>query len=206
MDLKEFYVNLRRDLLTIISGVKDAKQGWGWDNTTPNYTTQRKLQRLFNHSCLQIAAFGFYVIKRHAGCDNPNHNKLGFSQYTDCDDYIIEMPDGSLGQYKDPKYIYGGQFDNLDAESRCPCSKKMQAPPHYYMLEAIYDSDKDQETFDRMFDILDDVYWAIRQSKDGRPRSGIREYLLRAVLKINDELLPAPMHEYIERQISQNDL
>jgi hypothetical protein len=52
---------------------------------------------------------------------------------------------------------------------------------------------------DCLVEIFMDIADAVDNSGDKKPRSGIRELLLRAILRINDQLLPIPMDEFVSR-------
>jgi hypothetical protein len=70
------------------------------------------------------------------------------------------------------------------------------------MHDVIFDCAANMTVCGSIENVLSDVYAAIDHAGDSKPRSGIREHLLRAVLRINDELLPSPMDEYIRKHSS----
>ncbi len=55
---------------------------------------------------------------------------------------------------------------------------------------------------DILDNILLDICIAIENAGDNKTRSSIRDLLLRAVLAINDQLLPEPMENYIQMKLN----
>ncbi|MGL0944869.1 hypothetical protein ACSTDY_21780 [Vibrio vulnificus] len=54
---------------------------------------------------------------------------------------------------------------------------------------------------DSLIIILGDIGDAIDSAGEKRPRSAIREWLLRAMLNINDQLLPIPMDDFVIKYV-----
>ena len=72
----------------------------------------------------------------------------------------------------------------------CGCFSLFKNPFwHYFYETAFFDNSKDTEIPSSIGSILNDVVMAILCASDKMPRSGIREYLLRAIVKIDSEKL-----------------
>ena len=111
-------------------------------------------------------------------------------------DYGISIP------YRGGNYIWGhGQMFQGKRYCACPCTKNAKPTEHWVIDDVIYSKDANIEQCKRLESILYDINEAIDSAEDKKPRSGIREYLLRAVLNINDELLPSPMEQYVRQLI-----
>ncbi len=191
LTLFEFYADLRNELLEVIGVVENSKQGWGWDNTQTNWCTQRKLENLFDKYSMLAACFDIHVVKRHSPCGNPRHDKYGDGGY------VVKKLDGEIIEYSHSKYSWSNlKQGNLNCV--CPCSKDNEKTNHYVLLDVICDKDADQEIYNKMASVMWDIHEAIFNAEDKKPRSSIREYILRAIIKINDELLPQGMDEYIK--------
>jgi hypothetical protein len=74
---------------------------------------------------------------------------------------------------------------------------------HQVIDEIIYDANSNSEACTKLETILCDIYDSINCAGDKKSRSAIREYLLRAILRINDELLPEPIDTYISKRLTE---
>tara|TARA_R110001583_G_scaffold64390_1_gene187054 strand:- start:876 stop:1490 length:615 start_codon:yes stop_codon:yes gene_type:complete len=191
MSIFEYYASLRAEILKIVTGVENS--GWSlfWDESTPNYVTKRKLEDLYKKYLKNAEDFGLYVVTRHCDCPNPKHT-----------DYPVSNDHGLSIIYGDKNYIWnGGQMYQGPRSCVCPCSSKNKQSQHYVVDDVIYEKSANQELCKKLEDILYDVIEATDSAGDKKPRSAIRENLLRAVLRINDQLLPEPMDVYIENKL-----
>lgn len=187
MDAFEFYVSLRQDILKIISGVENANGYWGWDDTTPNWVTKNRLETLLEKYVLLAKELGLYVVTRYATCANPRHE-----WYPTTNRYGITIP------YQDERFVWGGeQLYQGERTSTCPCSPKNKPHKNHVIDDIIYEQAASAENCKQIALILEDLSEAIGKSRDNKSRSGIREYLLRAVLRLNDAILPQSVDEYI---------
>jgi hypothetical protein len=196
MNLLEFYVTLRRELMTILSGVENARNGsWAWDDTTPNYITRRRLSEIHLKYVRLAARFGLYVVVRHGNCGNENHDRRSTNGY------VMDAIDDVKISYRDARFRWlGGQMYQGPKMCICPCSATTRPTTHHVIEDVIYDVMGNQKTCQAIEGILGDIYDAIDAAADGKARSGIREYLLRALLRINDVILPMTMDEFVEHQ------
>ena len=195
-DAWDFLVGLRKNVLTAITGIENAEFGLNWDNTTPNSTTRRRLQEILRKALMASSAFGVYVVTRHTDCGRSGHKY----------DYAMSNPYGLDISYRDERYLWNG--DQLFQGSRweiCPCSKNNDPTDHNVIDDVIYDPKSDPAFCRALYRILSDISDAIEQAEDKRPRSAIREYLLRAVIRLNDAILPASVDEYISQESQQRN-
>lgn len=188
MSLFEYYVALRSEILEIVTGVENSAHSLFWDNTTPNYVTKNRLKDLFTKYVGAAKEFGLLVVIRHGNCGNRAHK-----EYPTSNSYGLHIPYRSLGHVWS-----GGQFYQGARLCICPCSGDNKPIEHHVIEDIIYDQHANPDICARLESILSDVFDSIDSAGDKRSRSGIREYLLRAVLRINDELLPEPMDVYIQ--------
>ncbi|MCF6255516.1 MAG: hypothetical protein L3J98_12240 [Gammaproteobacteria bacterium] len=194
MRIFKYYTSLRAEILEVVTGVENS--GWSlfWDETTPNCVTKNRLEKLYQRCLGEAKDYGLYVVTRHCGCTNPKH-----SEYPVSNEYGLEII------YKDSNYVWnGGQMYQGIRSCVCPCSSKNKLSEHNVIDDVLYEKNADQELCKKLEDILTDVVEAIESARDKNPRSAIRENLLRAVLRINDQLLPEPMDSYIQKQLEGN--
>ncbi|MDB6060855.1 MAG: hypothetical protein JWM78_958 [Verrucomicrobiaceae bacterium] len=194
MTLFDFYVSLRKHLLDQISGVENANTNLYWDDTTPNSTTKRQLVALLDKYTLLSNKFGVFVVTRYSRCaiewhvNFPTENRYGISI-----------------DYKDPRFVWNGdQLFQGERLSICPCSTDNKLCSNQVIDDLIYDTESNHLECERIFLILQDIASSIVKSDSNMRRSGIREHLLRAVLRINDSLLPQPIEEYISEVQRKN--
>lgn len=191
MTLLQYYVSLRKDLISMINGVKDAGGSLFWDNTTPNWLTRSRLESLYEKYLTESAKFGVYVITRHCECPNPAHG-----EYPTTNSYGLKI------EYRSNSYIWsGGQMYQGKRYCVCPCSDKNKETKHHVIDDVVYDPNQDQKNCAAIESILLDIKSACDNSGDKQPRSAIRENLLLAIIKINDELYPSSMEAYIKNEI-----
>jgi hypothetical protein len=191
MSIFEYYASLRAEILEVITGVENSELNLFWDDTTPNYVTKGELEEIYKKYLAEAKKFGLYVVTRHCDCPNPNHPGYSISN-----NYGLEIT------YRDEYYVWsGGQMYQGPRRCVCPCSPKNKQSQHHVIDDVIYDKSSDQELCKKIEGILYDVVKAIDCAGDKKPRSAIRENLLRAVLRLNDQLLPEPMDLFIENSL-----
>lgn len=193
MSTFEYYASLRADILEVITGVEDSGVDLYWDDTTPNYVTKGKLGEIYKKYLAEAEKFGLYVVTRHCDCPNSNHSGYSMSNI-----YGLEVT------YRDEHYVWsGGQMYQGPRSCVCPCSLKNKKSQHHVIDDVIYDKSSDQELCENIEGILYDVIVAMDCAGDNKPRSAIRENLLRAVIRLNDQLLPEPMDIFIENGLNK---
>ena len=196
MKLLEYYARLRKDLVSIVAGVRNSNSDdvvWRWDNTTPNSETRKKLKKLFTGYLNLAEPFGLRVVTRHHGCQNPIHYE------SESGIFIHGMT------WRDPDYIWDGNFIYQgERVCKCPCSAENEPTSHDVVDEIIYRKSADLPACETITTILLWVSSAIDNAEDRKPRSGIREYLLCAIIRLNEAILPITVDEYLEQQLGKN--
>lgn len=198
MDQKawEYLVCLRRALLTSVSGIENADSYLWLDNSTPNSTTRLQLRRILENAVSEASIFCVYVVTRHTGCERWSHNRA-----SDANGYVWSDPFGLNVEWNDPRFIWeGGQMFQGKRYEPCPCSKKIEPLEHHVIDDVIYNPDADLSLCRAIYGVLSDIQLAISEAGDKKPRSGIREYLLRAILQLNDAIMPVTVEGHILAQ------
>jgi hypothetical protein len=195
VDFFRYYVSLRAGLLKIITGTENSRWGGGWDNTIPNSITKNRLEKLAYKFIGDAKEFGFYLVNRHCACPNSKHEGyLTSNRYGE----TIVYENG----YSHTKYIY--LQDSIYSGDRlgvCPCDPENRPVLHYVVGDVLFDENANIQKCQELVRIISDIYEAIDSAEDGRPRAAIRENLLRAVLRINDELMPQSIDDYIAEKL-----
>jgi len=187
----KFYASLRADLIELITDVENA-ESLGWDYTASNFSTKLDLQRIQSKYLKRARKFGIYIVTRHADCPNKNHSD---DVYATSSDTGLEIPYPYENYLWTDHQLYQGHRYCI-----CPCSPKNKESKHWVIEDVIYD-EQVSTSIDRdsLVEIIMDIAEAVENSGNKKPRSGIRELLLRAILRINDQLLPIPMDQFVSR-------
>ncbi|AXL68690.1 hypothetical protein KUT41_26715 [Pseudomonas aeruginosa] len=187
MTLFKFYSNLRKEILREISGVENSNGYLSWDNTTPNYIIKSRLKSILDRYIDAAREFGVYVITRYSDCSKPTH-----------DGYPTENRYGLNIQYQDDQYVWNSyQLFQGKRVSTCPCHPANKLKENWVIDDIIYKKSANAEDCIIISLILTDISEAIDNSADKKARSGIREHLLRAILRLNDAILPMSIDKYI---------
>lgn len=194
LNLWNYLVCLRGEIISAISGISDARGHLWWDDTTPNSTTRSRLRKIIEDAVSKASPFGIYVVTRHIDCGSRNHAKA-----SDENGYVWSDPYGLGVEWQDSRFVWRGEqlFQGKRYDS-CPCSKNNYYSNHYVIDDFIYDKDAFESASKIIPHILCDIYNALEKAEDKMPRSGIREHLLRALIILNDTILPAPVEDYIK--------
>lgn len=183
----EFYLALRDEILKSISGVENSNGYYSWDDTSPNWLTKSRLDSLLEKYILLAKNLGVYVVTRYAECGNKKHEG-----YPTTNRYGLSIP------YQDESFVWAGeQLDQGYRLSTCPCSSQNQPHKNWIIDDIIYDRKFNEKDCENIALIIQDIKMAVEKSGEKKVRSGIREHLLRAVLRINDAILPKSVDDYI---------
>lgn len=186
----EFLVDTRQRLMREISGTQNAGSLY-WDDTRSNFLTQNSVKALFIAVRKNAEALGLAVVNCHWHCGRTSHRE----------EYYVSTIMGRNIAYRDPAFAWVS-LSHSEAECTCPCSPDTNATKHSILTEIIYIKGADSRFFNALASILQDIYRAMENAGRKRPRSGIREYLLRALLATNDQILPQSVDEFIASQTS----
>ncbi|KAA3509682.1 hypothetical protein CPJ18_07235 [Agrobacterium rosae] len=190
MNQFEYLVGLRRDLLGQIGLIKSSKYLFSWDDTISNYTTRRALIDILERYINAGADLGLLVVTRHSTCPNKRH-----PDYPTSNKYGYDIP------YRSDEFIWeGNQLYQGKRICICPCSVRNAPSENWVIDDFVFKRDADLIFCRQLSSALIDVHCAIESSGDKKTRSGIREYLLRAILTLNDAILPQTVEEYISRR------
>lgn len=188
-------VELRAEVIAIISGVSNSRSWVAFDNRSPNSNTRIKIDRVLQRYLRQASQFGLYVVTRHTECNNPNHPS---------GDFPVSNRYGLEISYKDPRFIWNGdQFDQDQRYCVCPCSPDNEPTKHFVIDDVIFGQNEDLDNARKLYDILYDIRSASLHSGHKIPRSAARENLLKALLKINDAIMPISVDDFIETYIQK---
>ena len=195
-ELWDYFVGLRQELLTATTGIQDAGFSLYWDDTTPNYVTRRRLREILDRRTQQAATFGVFVVTRHTDCGRRGHYKNADENgYLTTDLYGMDI------RYRDERFVWeGDQFYQGSRLEPCPCTKRTEPVEHHDIDDVVYEKGRDLKHCKVIYNVLSDLESAIRAGGDKHPRSGIREYLLRAIMQLNDAILPVGVDEHIKAQ------
>lgn len=192
MDRFTFLTRLRTSVAAEISGVQDAKGYLPWDNTRPNYLTKSSLARLFDDAREGAEHFGVHVVHRHSSCGSKRHVR----------DFFMENVGDNELTYGDARFEWRYPLDQRLMKRPCPCGGD-RGREHWVLMDVLFAKSADQAFCEVVERILSDLSEAVLNAGDRKPRSGIRERLLRSLLVINDNIRPDSLDAYIaERRLA----
>lgn len=194
-ELWDYFVGLRQELLTATTGIQDAGFSLYWDDTTPNSVTRRRLTGILQRRVSEARKFGLLVVTRHTDCERRGHYRNADQHgYLTTNAYGMDIP------YRDQRFEWGDFLFQGKRWEPCPCSKKGEAVEHHVIDDVVYEKAGDIAACKTIYNVLSDLQSSIDAAGDKQPRSGIREYLLRAIIQLNDAVLPATVDAHIQKQ------
>jgi hypothetical protein len=190
----EYLVRFRWSILTTVNGIENAESLLWWDNTTPNYRIRSQLQQVLKKAIKEASLFGVFVVTRHLDCGRKSHNRV-----SDYNGYVWSNPYGLDIGWKDERFVWDGDqlFQGMRTGS-CPCSQASEISDHHVIDDIIYSPEACTTLRKTICHVLSDIQSAIEVSGDRQPRSGIREHLLRAILILNDAIMPLSVEAHIK--------
>ena len=191
----EFYLNLREELLLIVTDVVNSGS-WGtyYKPSISNSINKNRLERLLIKYKDLAEPLGIIKVTRHISCSNDNHVE-----------YIVSNEYGLDIESVDNRFEWGFFQEMNKRMCKCPCSDKNISTHHEVLDELIYHKDQNIPC-GPILSILEDVERAVLNSKNNKARSGVREHILMALININNQLMPGGMEAYVKhlKTISQN--
>lgn len=192
----DYFISLRKDLLSQIGWIPDSYSDW--IHTRCNKDTQQSLILLLDKYVREAKKFNVYLVTEYM--EEPKYLK-------NLDGIVIK--DGQPVVQGDPDYTWGASLylgtlgnrrpylfeDNFSVNGllRYKISEKQK---NSFVHERLIFK-KDSQTSEIINAILDDIAKSVSRAYEKQPRSGIREYLLRALIRVNDNILPFTVEEYI---------
>lgn len=189
----DYLVALREKVAAEISGVRDSEFSLWWDDSRSNWLTRPRLWNVYRQACEGAEAFGIYIVGRHGICGSRSHRP----------EYIMAPLAGRSIEYRDPEFTWEYFISQGFEESPCPCTGSKRDKRHYVIYDVLFDKAADQRFCRSLQSILSDLHEAAERSGDKKPRSGIREHLLRALITINDHVLPQTVSAYIAERTAE---
>ncbi len=195
MDSFKFLTSLRSELIIQIQGIENAGYSLWWDNSTSNYITRRELTKILKKYIEFASVHGVLIVTRHCDCPNKRH-----PEYPTSNRYGQSIP------YLSKEYIWEGrQLYQGKRFCTCPCSSHNPETEHHVIDDFVFKKGSDLNLCRAIALVLSDIANALANSGDRQPRSGIREYLLRALLTLHDAILPEPIELYIASKLNRNN-
>lgn len=207
MNLLDYLASLRRDLLSQIGWTEDAYSDW--THTRCNNETEQYLVLMLDKYVCKAKPFGVYLVteyrdepkyRRNPDGINVEDGKLivpGGPAYV----WGVDLYYGTLGHRR--PYLFDSRFDSGDLVNFLVRSHREKERNAIVREKLIYK--KDAPISEAINAILGDVAKAVSRAGDRQPRSGIREYLFRAVIRINDAILPFTVEEYLSHIANLNE-
>lgn len=192
----DYFIGLRKDLLSQIGWIPDSYSDW--IHTRCNKDTKQSLILLLDKYVREANKFNVFLVTAYM--EEPTYRK-------NLDGIVIK--DGEPVVQGDPDYTWGAQLYLGTLGDRRPYLFKSNPSVENLLMSRFYEKQKnsmvcerlifkkDSQTPETINAIFDDIAKAVSRAYEKQPRSGIREYLLRALIRVNDNILPFTVEEYI---------
>lgn len=190
------YAELRNRIFSVLAAIDDVSGQLPWTDVTPNSSTASNLQGLRAFLLERGEQYGFYVLGRHKYCGSSRHKAAA-----DENDYVMDEVKGCRVKFKEERFVWFIAHDQGYVWETCPCSRSGTIKKHYVLKDIVYDRGSDQEICRILHIVYCRLDAAISCAGYRKPRSGIREQLLWALLALNDAILPMSVDDYIENAL-----
>lgn len=204
--------NIRRHLLDAIGAIEDSKSfRFSFDNTDPNWLTERKLKEVLERLEAGMLALGAFRIILHAPCGAEEHWDYAFSQGRIQAHWRVEVPTGDSISFeagtgaitKDGMTMTTNLEDALvyQAPSKrpCPCHPGKPSKEHSTSNYFLWPNANDRR-LEQMAQISLMIRQAIDSAGDRKRRSGIREHLYQAVIQLERLIVDETADEVLNRR------
>ncbi len=195
----QYLALLREELIALQDSIEDACEYIEFDKTKSNWQIANDLQGVIDKYLPNAASFGLYVIEQHKNYQIPEGIELTpdlkkiASTCSLYDAYGLDI------KLNDERFIWPGK-DYSWGLADYDCKNCKFPLKHSVIKEFIFEKDFDISMCETLSGIFDLIERAKSRSSERSPRSGIREQLLLAILKLNNEILPFDLEEYIKNQ------
>lgn len=187
----------------MIAGVKNASS-ISWNDKSPNGMTERSIMRLSKGLTEQLRSCGTIRVYEHGPCGSDEHEKrANFSVISETSYWRLVLEDGRTDAHsvKDGRlFIEGRAMGHSDPDMTggfepclCQPAKPVDHTVAWYYAWP-YSDDTRLGLLHECQSILD---LAKACSRPHKPRSSVREQLLKCVILLNDALAPICAAEHI---------
>lgn len=187
----DLLIMLRRELLDAVGGVKNANVAFYLDETASNATVRLGLEVLLRKYISHALPLGVVVVTRICRCSNSEHNS----------EYVLSAS-SAIRKFREPENEWADlQLFQGERRMRCPCSNRMGMTTCYLIEELVIEGIQSNRRQRAIAEALFYISQAISAAGKMRTRSSIREYLLLALLGVNDNIIPQGVEEYIATSV-----
>jgi len=195
----QYLANLREELIAIHNAIENACEDIAFDRSKSNWQIGRELQAIIDNYLPQAARFGLYVIEQHKNYQIPDGIELTQEMIKVASSCLVFDAYGLKIEMNDDRFIwtkkdYSWELAGADCNS-CEYPLKHNVIKEFLILKG-----SNEKICGALCDIWDFIERAKTRSSGKSPRSAIRENLLLSILKINNEILPFNLEEYIKNQ------
>lgn len=190
----DFYIDIRAEIIEVLSGIENADPSLFFDSTKANSQIRAELKKIFNKYLGIAHEFDVVAFYRYHGCSNKRHkDTVSFSS-----DNVRFVGDDVYTNYE-KNTVLGDERVLV----KCPCSRNNPVELNNRQVLLGFKAGKYSDENDPVAEALANIAYAIDCAEDKKPRSGIREHLLIAILVLNDAISPEKMSDTIKRIRSQ---
>lgn len=205
----EIAVWLRGEIMDMIAGVEDASS-ISWNDKSQNRMTERSIVRLSAGLADRLRSCGVIRVFEHGPCGCDEHEKLArFSVISETSYWRLVLDDGRTDAHtvKDGRlFIEGKAMGHSDPDMTggiepCLCQP---AKPVDHTIARYYAWPFSEYTRLGLFYECQSILGAAKTcSRPNKPRSAVREQLLKCVILLNEAIAPVCAAEHIATRSAQ---
>lgn len=194
---------LRQKIIDMIAGVEDATD-LGWSDTSPNWLTDSRLNEFIKEAIQRLEGVGVVRIEGYAPCGASKHEALA-AKASDGSGYWRLVVDGRAPEAKWLKGIDKVELDGIGMDvsafdfirpKSCPCQPKSKTN-NASVVEFFAWRTHSRTKNGSLVSVVEILKEARRKSQEKRPRSGVREQLLRGLLMLEATIAPVSAADHI---------
>lgn len=192
---------LRSDIVYLVGAIRDSSQGWmRFNDPSPNWLTSGRLKNCLDEYEQSLIRIGALRVHLHGPCGSHKHEELASHVYGHGGYWRYEL-DGGLSDADlaaDGCIVVNGRpmetvFDDALASQTgstrpCPCMLGETAAEHTVSEYFLWPR-RNESRLVELVELTLTLKRAIDKSEDRKRRSGIREFLLQALIKLDDMIL-----------------
>lgn len=203
---------LRADVVKMVGVTRDSSGGFArFNDPSPNWLTRQSLKTTLNTFERALIELGFVRVVLHAPCGAHGHDERAQHIYGHHGYWRYELMDGTTnadhgvngrfilkGIPMDTNFHHAIQQQTV-SKRPCSCRPAEDSAEHSVSPYFLWPSRPDS-IFQEMAELTLMLKDAILRSKDGQRRSGIREILLQALIKIDQMIVEETAEQVLTRR------
>lgn len=172
--------------------IRDAAST-SWAGAPQNWNYHQHVTQVFWGLAEKLGRSEVCTLYRHANCGRTRHPASG---------YAFEDNHLAIKRNDDERYRFRALF-SLSGRRPCPCGNRSRYDAHKIEVVLAFPVGILDFHQRQLIEVLEHLGNSVELSDRSRPRSAIREALLRCILTLNDCILPQTVDQFVEQYIGK---